>query len=72
MTNYNLFTWVSLLENIFFKAYKCGNFAQIVDINGLKRRIQHSFLVPLVEVERLILELSFKTEDHPQVQGPSC
>lgn len=48
------------------QAYKCGNFPQIVDIHGLKRRIQHSFLVPLVEVERLILQLAFKTEDHPQ------
>ncbi|XP_023344164.1 N-alpha-acetyltransferase 25, NatB auxiliary subunit [Eurytemora carolleeae] len=48
------------------QAYKCGNFSQICDIYNLKRRIQTSFLSHLVQIDRLMFDLLFKTLNHDQ------
>jgi len=48
------------------QAYKCGNFPQIVDFYNLRRRICNSFAFPLVETDRLLNDVLFKSKTHDQ------
>jgi len=49
------------------QAYKHGNLSQICDISKLKRRLQTSYLVPVVTTEKILIDINFMAESYEQV-----
>jgi len=49
------------------QAYKHGNLSQICDISKLKRRLQTSYLVAVVNTEKILIDINFMAASYEEV-----